>query len=201
MDYQLIIALIALVVGGYGTYLQHVQTKMMLSKTSSRKTQVTILSLWKSPQTLVLVFLVALVWVPWMLTLWTSRQINNDGSDAAAVVGWGGAGRPGLFHVTANGSHLLPYESEYKLLAFSTFYDGTQNPQDVEFFKKSSVYDIMSGNIHMGMLFDEDELKTKRGALNFGLSMIPNGLNPGSFSTVNEAQALGAKFIWKGAVN
>jgi hypothetical protein len=197
MDYQLGIGFVSLLITAYGVYLQRKQGQMAKS-TIKKKAPASLPVWWRSPTVLILAVLTILNWTPYLLS--KIPQIPNYGKDETAVASWGGSGGD-RFHITANGDHLIRYQSKYKMIAVMFFNDGFRDRIDLDIIQKSAVYNIEPGQIDMGMRFDKTPFLGRRGLFSFALLLLPEGLPPNTFSTIRIAQALGAKYVWNGSVS
>ena len=139
----------------------------------------------------------------WLLV---PKQIStppNDGMDTSAIVGFGSTGM-GMFFVNANGNSLLSYSPKYQLVAFCAFPDPLKDPKDIVLFEKSGRYDIRPTTLQIGIKYDVNKFletmarKERDDGINFGLLLVPNGMNVDSFSTIRQAQSMGARFLWRG---
>jgi len=196
LDYQLLLPIVALAVATYGVYLQHKQFQMTRDQTAQKKKRNSpdLQVWWRSPQTIVMAIMVVLCWIPYFLN--QSTEVSFDGADSMAVVGWGGSEElgPGKFFVTANGGRYFTYRNSYRFMTFCLVYDGLRDELDAPIIGKSAPYDITRGLVRTVIVPPSGGCGP-----NFGLLLIPRELDPGGFSTVRQAQALGAKFAWKGA--
>lgn len=150
---------------------------------------------WKTPPVIAMAVLAAISWIPYFL-VHQSEELRNDGMDHLAVTGWGGDRDlgPGYLYVMADGNHFLPYRSKYKLLSLCITWDGLSDIVDAAPLYKSYAFDIKPGPIKLGI----KPLVDKIGP-NYALLALPIGVEPSSFSTIRQAQAMGAKFVWGGA--
>lgn len=147
-----------------------------------------------------------LAWVPTIMSQFP--PIPNGGEDQLAQSGYGGTPLPGQFYVAANGRHIMQYasSSKYKLVASLYFDDGAQAEIDAPNLQKSAPYDLSDRElIEIAIKPSPGYIQSfngrmVKGGTKFALLLVPNNVSPSNFSTIREAQKLGASYLWGGAV-
>jgi hypothetical protein len=102
-------------------------------------------------------------------------------------------------HLTANGDRFMYYAGEYKIASACYVYDGVGDLLYAPQLQVSKAYDIRNSPIRMlaqwGPTF-RGYLQTKKfvGMAHVVL-LVPMGVDPGQFTTLRQAQAMGVKIV------
>jgi hypothetical protein len=185
----------------YGVYLQHRQVQLMASLPKSRKQEIKPVY-W--PLISVAVIGIAVSWLPVVF----SKDVNIS---QQYMQQWGMMPRPNVtpssdWHtmmgtITADGRLLYNQRNKYELAGIAFDYFGTQDPKDTTDLSKSSLYDIQNGDIHISIPLSETLIADKqqgKAGTNFMLLLVPKGVRMEQFSTIHQAEALGAKVLSQG---
>lgn len=101
--------------------------------------------------------------------------------------------------VLINGDRFLKFAGHYRVAGACYAYDGVGDVLDVPKLQVGKTHDIINGQIEMVTRFGPGfmEYLQENGAI--GLShvvlLIPNGVDPGDFSTLRQAKAMGVKIV------
>lgn len=155
-----------------------------------------------------LVVLVALVWAAVGYDLYDRHYSSRDpiqsvNADTGVVVLWGlvdhREGQPYQVQLVADGgrilSHNSSFQSDYRLglVCFRT--DKTKDFRDIDRLQKSALYDVGDRAVHIVVTVDDVYVEEwERGArlTYYFLFLVPRGVGMSDFSTIRQAEALGA---------
>jgi len=107
-----------------------------------------------------------------------------------------------LLRVETDGTFLSSYQKDYRLAAVAFRYYGNGDIKDASNLQKSGLYDIENGKITIFIHLDEQFMRTmQHGEIrtNYFLLLVPNKVQPSQFSTLRQAESLGAKILQGGA--
>jgi hypothetical protein len=135
---------------------------------------------------------------------YSSRDpIQSVKADTGVVVLWGivdhREGQPYRVQLVVDGGRILShnpsFQSDYRLglLCFRT--DKTKDFRDIDRLQKSALYDVGDGAVHIVVTVDDAYVEEwKRGArlTYYFLFLVPKGVGMSDFSTIRQAEALGA---------
>jgi hypothetical protein len=153
---------------------------------------------WRSPAIWVLVVLAIIVWAPTFLK--TENKLYNIN------VSWGGIikdpnGKPALTMTADISAFVDEFAKDYRVVALAMHYVGDVDSADVTGLQKSTPRDIRRGSEKF-LIYPDDKFwdEVKRGVVltNYILMMIPKPINPSQFTTLREAEKLGARLVYAG---
>src|SRR5262245_38633997 len=106
MDYQLALAILALLVAAYAAYLQREQLKLTAAASKKGAAKAVVRPWWSSASFIALLIVTALAWVPFGISTWQNWKEVRVG---VGVLVWGAA-TPDLtlLHIVVQGSELRP---------------------------------------------------------------------------------------------
>ena len=144
MDYQLWIAVLALIVAIVCTYYQWAGVKIMQAQATTKKKTATPLPWYKIAAVRAMAILCVLAWIPYLLSI--PGDMSDDGSDSAAIRYYGGTASDGVYRITANGAKFYKYTAKYKFVGAMFVTTGFENKADAR-LSTSSPYDISNGSV------------------------------------------------------
>lgn len=194
MDYQLLVAVLALGIAGYTALLQHRQVKLMEAGQEDLPGLSRAAKWWKAPPVLAVFALALLTWAPWVVTAIKPKPF------VISAFGWGGINLTnGTLPIVAVMSATNP---SIKLMAIAFHYSGTTDFTDVKQLQKSALYDVRQGTqimmIQADSDFIDDVTNKKQIGTNFMLLTVPVTLGNPEFSTLRQAFAMGIQIVWNG---
>lgn len=140
---------------------------------------------------IIMAILVVLAWVPYFLTTPSAPPdpVSAWGMDAQFV-----PSRP-VMQMLVNQDGLAKYRAKYRMVAVAFHYYGDGDVKDTTGLQKSGLFDIGTGQqkilIRPGDEYTQALLKGDHGTF-YALLLVPNGITLAQFSTLREAQRLGA---------
>ncbi len=104
--------------------------------------------------------------------------------------------------VVINGQRFLKFQSHYKVAGACYLYDGIGDLMDVAQLQVGKAHDIRDEQIDIMTPFGpgfSGYLESKRAiGLTHVVLLIPKGIDPGDFSTLRQAKAMGVKIVSAG---
>jgi hypothetical protein len=194
MDYQLLVAVLALGIAGYTAHLQHQQVKLMQAGQEDLPGLPGPPPWWKAPPVVAVFALALLTWAPWIVAAVKPKPF------VIGAYGWGGINlTTGTLPIVAVMSATDP---NIKLMAIAFHYNGTTDFTDVKQLQKSALYDVRQGTqiimIQADSDFIEDVTSKKQIGTNFMLLTVPAKLENPEFSTLRQAFSMGVQIVWNG---
>ncbi len=140
-------------------------------------------------------------WLPYYLG---PPIINLDAG--AALTSWGfypqNSTTPTECLLTVNPNKLGRYRLTYRVGAIVVRYNGSPDFKDATPLYKSTLYDIPESGSPFAVVIAIDSVFLKsQGAPNFQLLLVPKNVHMEDFSTLRQAEAMGAKVIGMGGMS
>jgi hypothetical protein len=147
---------------------------------------------------ILMIVLAASSWIPYIIH---PDDLPDFPDPHAPVYDYGVT--PSECYVSVNGQRFSRYAGHYKLASGCYLYDGNGDILDAPQLQVSRTYDINNSQFRMripwGPGFKQYVLTKLPSHLNLVVFLMPVGIDPGQFSTLRQAKALGVRLITAGA--
>ncbi len=101
-------------------------------------------------------------------------------------------------HMHVDGNAILSYKDNYRVIGIAFHASGAVDMKDIDSLNKTGPHDIAAGDIPMTIDFDSkflDEMSHGVRGTNYTALLIPNTVEPSQFSTIRQAESMGAIII------
>jgi hypothetical protein len=140
--------------------------------------------------------------VGWLKLVTGPDEVDSIVNPARFVAAFGSVA-PGTCTVDVEPNVIWSHRDRYRLAAGCFVYDGTVDIADAPHLQVTKAYDMTRSTLSMSLdwtdSFQQYLKGARRGEFTYVVFLLPKGVEPGNFSTIRQARAMGARVVLVGS--